>query len=76
MYYIIVDDDESIILTDIINGNQILCKTIEYSIDSMGYGFVLADNKIVFEAGEVEDVSDLDTLFRDAYTIEIQNQEE
>lgn len=76
MYYIIVDEDEIIVLTDIISGNQIICKTVEYSIDSMNCGFVLADNKIIFEAGEVFDVSDLDTIFRDAYTIEIRTEEE
>jgi hypothetical protein len=76
MYYIIVDEDEIIILTDNINGNQIICKTVEYSIDAMNCGFVLADNKIVFEAGEVFDVSDLDTIFRDAFTIEIRTEEE
>ena len=42
MYYINVDEDEIIVLTDIINGNQIICKTVEYSIDSMNCGFVLA----------------------------------
>jgi len=76
MYYIIVDDDEIIVLTDIINGNQIICKTVEYSTNSMNYGFVLADNKIIFEAGEVADISELDTVFRDAYTIEIHTEEE
>jgi hypothetical protein len=76
MYYIIVDEDEIIVLTDIINGNQIICKTVEYSIDSMNCGFVLADNKIIYEAGEVSDVSELDTLFRDVYTIEIHTEEE
>ena len=59
MYYINVDEDEIIVLTDIINGNQIICKTVEYSIDSMNCGFVLADNKIIFEAGEILDISDL-----------------
>lgn len=71
MYYIIVDDDEIIVLTDIINGNQIHCSTLEYSIDSMNCGFVLADNKIIFEAGEVSDTVELDTLFTDAFTIQI-----
>ena len=71
MYYIIVDDDEIIVLTDIINGNQIHCSTLEYSIDSMNCGFVLADNKIIFEAGEVSDTIELDTLFTDAFTIQI-----
>lgn len=71
MYYIIADDDEIIVLTDIINGNQIRCSTLEYSIDSMNCGFVLADNKIIFEAGEVEDTVDLDTVFTDAFTIQI-----
>lgn len=75
MYYIIVDD-EIIVLTDIVNGNQILCKTVEYSIDSINHGFVLADNKIIFEAGEVEDVTELDTIFRDSYTIEIHTENE
>jgi len=76
MYYIIVDEDEIIVLTDIINGNQIICKTVEYSIDSMNRGFVLADNKIIFEAGEILDISDLDTLFQDAYTTEIRTEDE
>lgn len=76
MYYIIVDDDEIIILTDIISGNQIICKTVEYSIDAMNFGFVLADNKIIFEAGEISDVSELDTMFRDSYTIEIRTEDE
>ena len=71
MYYIIADDDEIIVLTDIINGNQIHCSTLEYSIDSMNCGFVLADNKIIFEAGEVSDTIELDTLFTDAFTIQI-----
>jgi len=71
MYYIIVDDDEIIVLTDIISGNQIHCSTLEYSIDSMNCGFVLADNKIIFEAGEVSDTIELDTLFTDAFTIQI-----
>ena len=71
MYYIIVDDDEIIVLTDIISGNQIHCSTLEYSIDSMNCGFVLADNKIIFEAGEVSDTVELDTLFTDAFTIQI-----
>ena len=71
MYYIIADDDELIVLTDIISGNQIHCSTLEYSIDSMNCGFVLADNKIIFEAGEVGDTSELDTLFTDAFTIQI-----
>jgi hypothetical protein len=76
MYYINVDEDEIIVLTDIINGKQIICKTIEYSIDSMNCGFVLADNKIIFEAGEILDISDLDTLFQDAYTTEIRTEDE
>jgi hypothetical protein len=76
MYYIVVDDDEIIVLTDIINGNQIHCSTLEYSIDSMNYGFVLADNKIIFEAGEVGDTSELDTLFTDAFSIQIITSEE
>jgi hypothetical protein len=71
MYYIVVDDDEIIVLTDIINGIQIHCSTLEYSIDSMNCGFVLADNKIIFEAGEVSDTIELDTLFTDAFTIQI-----
>jgi len=76
MYYIVVDDDEIIVLTDIINGNQIHCSTLEYSIDSMNYGFVLADNKIIFEAGEVGDTTELDTLFTDAFSIQIITSEE
>jgi hypothetical protein len=76
MYYIIVDEDEIIILTDTIHGNQVICKTVEYSIDSMNCGFVLADNKIIFEAGEVADIGELDTLFQDAYTIEIRTEDE
>lgn len=71
MYYLLADDDELIVLTDIINGNQIHCSTVEYSIDSMNCGFVLADNRIIFEAGEVGDITELDTLFTDAFTIQI-----
>jgi len=76
MYYINVDEDELIILTDTVHGNQIICKTVEYSIDSMNCGFVLADNKIIFEAGEILDIGDLDTLFQAAYTIEIRTEDE
>ena len=71
MYYIVVDDDESIVLTDMATGNQIICKTVEYSINSMNYGFVLADNKIIFEAGIVDGTIDLDTVFLDSFTIQI-----
>ena len=71
MYHIVTDDDEIIVLTDLINGNQIHCHTLEYYMDSMNYGFVLADNKIIFEAGEVEDIADLDTIFTDVFTIQI-----
>lgn len=71
MYYIIVDEDEIIVLTDVINGTQVLCRTLEYSINSSNLGFVLADNKIIFEAGEVSDTSELDTLFTESYTIQI-----
>jgi hypothetical protein len=42
----------------------------------MNCGFVLADNKIIFEAGEVADINELDTLFQDAYTIEIRTEDE
>ena len=71
MYYIVVDDDEVIVLTNIIDGNQIHCNTLEYSIDSMNCGFVLADNTIIFEAGEVSDTDELDILFTDVFTIQI-----
>lgn len=71
MYYISVDEDETIVLTDIVNGNQILCKTVEYTVNSSGHGFVLADNRIIYDAGLVGDITDLDTEFTSAYTIEI-----
>lgn len=76
MYYIVVDDDESIILTNLMSGNQIICKSVEYSIDAMNYGFVLADNKIVFEAGAVDGISDLDIVFSDSFTIQIVTENE
>jgi hypothetical protein len=71
MYYIIVDDDETIVLTDIVNGEQIFCKTLEYNINSSNLGFVLADNKIIFEADNITDTAELDTLFTESYTIQI-----
>jgi len=76
MYYIVVDDDETIILTDLINGNQILCKAVEYSINTMNYGFVMADNKIIFEAGIVDGISDLDAVFTELYSIQIVTENE
>lgn len=71
MYYIIADEDELIVVTNIINEMQIHCGTLEYSIDSINRGFVLADNKIIFEAGEISDMIELDTLFTDVFTIQI-----
>lgn len=71
MYYIIVDEDETIVLTNIISGDQIFCKTLEYNINSSNIGFVLADDEIIFEAGEVNDTVDLDTSFTETYTIQI-----
>lgn len=71
MYYIIVDDEETIVLTNIISGDQTFCKTLEYNINSSNIGFVLADNKIIFESNHVNDTSELDTLFTEEFTIQI-----
>lgn len=71
MYYIIVDEDETIVLTNIVSGDQIFCKTLEYNINSSNIGFVLADNEVIFESGEVNDTVDLDILFTESYTIQI-----
>jgi hypothetical protein len=37
----------------------------------MNCGFVLADNKIIFETGEVSNTDELDILFTDVFTIQI-----